>query len=182
MLDFKNDEIAFTAFMQAHQNRVFNAVLNMMQHVEDAEEITQDVFVDVYRSAENFRGDAAVSTWLYRIAMNKCIDQLRKKQRRQKWNSVTDFFSAKTSGDNEPYDFVHPGIIAEQKEKAALLYKAIDQLAVSQRMAYILSETENLPYKDIAEVMKVSVSAVESLLVRAKQNLRKILGGYYHGQ
>src|ERR1051326_7093945 len=84
MLNFREDANAFRSFIADHRQRVFNVVLKRVQHMQDAEDITQDVFVDVYHQSAAFRGEAAVSTWLYRIAMNKCIDHLRKKQRRAK--------------------------------------------------------------------------------------------------
>ncbi len=168
MLNFRDDAAAFRAFILEHQTRVFNAVLNKVQHVQDAEDITQEVFIDVYRKPEAYRGEAAVSTWLYRIAMNKCIDHLRKKQRRR---------GGTATGEKEPLDFVHPGIVAENREKARFLYKAMRQLPDKQQTAWVLSEMENLSYKDIGEVMNLSLSSVESLLFRARQNLKKILSG-----
>jgi RNA polymerase sigma-70 factor (ECF subfamily) len=84
MLNFREDATAFRAFIEAHQQRVYNLVLKMVQHVHDAEEITQDVFVDIYRKPDAYRGNAAISTWLYRIAMNKCIDHLRRQQRKKR--------------------------------------------------------------------------------------------------
>jgi RNA polymerase sigma-70 factor (ECF subfamily) len=156
---------------------VFNIVLNKVQQVEDAEEITQDVFIAVFRKPEAFRAESAVSTWLYRIAINKCIDHLRKKQSRGRW-SITSLFS---SGHNaaEPKEFLHPGMLSENREKAGFLFKAMKQLPEKQHTAWVLSEMENLSYKDISEVMNVSVSSVESLLFRARQNLKKILSGMY---
>src|SRR6185295_9838510 len=115
MLNFRNDPTAFNAFIKEHQDRVYNIVLNKVQHVEDAEEITQDVFIAVFQKPEAFRGDAAVSTWLYRIAVNKCIDHLRKKQTRKRW-SFTGLFSSGGSDEvNEPKEFIHPGILSENK-------------------------------------------------------------------
>jgi RNA polymerase sigma-70 factor, ECF subfamily len=167
MLNFRDDANAFRAFIKEHQDRVYNVALKMVQHEQDAEEITQDVFVDVYRKPEAFKGDSAVSTWLYRITMNKSIDHLRKKKRRW-W----------ISGEKSTTDFFHPGVAAENKEKARILFKAIRQLPEKQHMAWILWEMENLSYQEISEIMKVSLSSVESLLFRARQNLRKILTGY----
>lgn len=168
MLNFHDDAAAFRAFIAEHQNRVFNVVLNKVQNVHDAEDITQDVFVDVYRKPGAFRGEAAISTWLYRIAMNKCIDHLRRKKYRQN-----------PSVENEPADFVHPGIVSENREKAAFLYRAMKQLPDKQQTAWVLSEMENLSYKEISEIMNRSVSSVESLIFRARQNLKKILSELY---
>ena len=179
MLNFRDDPNAFRAFINEHRDRVYNVVLNKVQQAEDAEEITQDVFVDVFRKPESFRGESAVSTWLYRIAVNKSIDHLRKKQSRSKW-SITRLFS---SGDdmNEPKDLSHPGVLSENREKTTLLFKAMKKLPDKQHTAWVLSEMENLSYKEISEVMNVSVSSVESLLFRARQNLKKILSGMYPG-
>lgn len=179
MLNFENDPHAFRAFITTHQGRVYNAILNRIQDVKDAEEITQDVFIDVFRRPEAFRGDAAVSTWLYRIAMNKCVDHLRKKMRRNKWN-ISGWWKL-SEKDNEPVadDFFHPGIAAENKEKASILFKAMRQLPERQHTAWVLSEMDDRSYKEISEIMQLSVSSVESLLFRARQNLKKILWGMY---
>lgn len=170
MLNFQ-DESTFRAFIKEHQNMVFNVVLKMVQHVNDAEEITQDVFVDVYRKPEMFRGNASITTWLYRIAMNKSIDHLRRKK---KWSL---FGPAKN--ETEPLEFFHPGVQTENREKAVFLFKAMKKLPAKQYEAWVLSEMENLSYKEISEVMNVSLSSVESLIFRARQNLRKILSGMY---
>jgi RNA polymerase sigma factor (sigma-70 family) len=179
MLNFRDDPIAFRAFITEHQDRVFNLVLNKVQQSEDAEEITQDVFVDVFRKPEAFRGESSVSTWLYRIAVNKCIDHLRKKQSRGRWK-LTRLFSPAGEA-TEPTEFLHPGLLSENREKAAFLFKAMKQLPEKQHTAWVLSEMEQLSYKDISEVMHVSVSSVESLLFRARQNLKKILSRMYPG-
>ena len=173
MLNFRDDAAAFRAFIDEHKQKVFNMVLNRIQHWEDAEEITQDVFVDVYRNASSFRGKASVNTWLYRITMNKCIDHLRRKTVRKKWK-----FSSNAVHENEAIDFYHPGIASENKEKAVVLFKAMRQLPEKQYTAWVLSEIENLSYQEISEVMNTSLSSVESLLFRARQNLRKILSQF----
>jgi len=76
-------------------------------------------------------------------------------------------------------DFVHPGVVAENREKAAILYKAIDQLPETQKVAFLLSETDGLSYAEISEIVGTSVSSIESLLFRARKNLRKILADVY---
>src|SRR5207244_13446801 len=120
MLNFQ-DETTFRAFIKEHQDKVFNVVLKMVQQVNDAEEITQDVFVDVYRRPGAFRGEASVTTWLYRIAMNKSIDHLRRKK---KWN----LFGSSKSETNEPKEFFHTGVQAEIRDKAMFLFKAMKKL------------------------------------------------------
>lgn len=173
MLNFQNDATAFKDFITRYQDRVYNLVLNRVQHREDAEEITQDVFVAVFHKPQAFRGESSVSTWLYRIAINKSIDHLRKQKSRG-----ARFFSVVKKTEDPP-DFDHPGVVSENKEKTAILFRAMKQLPEKQHTAWILSEMENLSYKEISEVMNVSVSSVESLLFRARRNLKKILSAIY---
>jgi RNA polymerase sigma-70 factor (ECF subfamily) len=178
--DFRNNPEAFKAFTNHHQQRVMNTALGMVHNTEDAEEITQDVFVEAYNQHEKFKGNAAVSTWLYRITVNKCIDFLRRKKTQKRFAFITSLFNPET---NEPVHdsghFVHPGILAENREKAQYLFKAADRLPANQKTAWVLSEIEGLKYQEIADVLNLSVSSVESLIFRARQNLRKILGDFY---
>jgi len=182
MLNFREDATAFRAFIEAHQQQVYNLVLKMVQYVHDAEEITQDVFVDVYRKPDAYRGDAAVSTWLYRIAMNKCIDHLRRQQRKKRHFLSAFFAPGITNAAEEPSHAHHPGVVTEQKEKLAILFRALNQLPANQHTAWVLGELENMSYKEISEVMQLSVSSVESLLFRARKNVKKILSGMYPGE
>lgn len=182
MLNFREDATAFRAFIEAHQHRVYNLVLKMVQYVHDAEEITQDVFVDVYRKPDAYRGDAAVCTWLYRIAMNKCIDHLRRQQRKKRHFLPAFFAPGITDATAEPSHAIHPGMLTEKREELAILFKALNQLPANQHTAWVLGEMENMSYKEISEVMQVSVSSVESLLFRARKNIKKILSGMYPGE
>lgn len=179
MLNFDNDAASFRAFIQMHQDRVYNAVLNRVQNVKDAEEITQDVFIDVFRNPGAFRGESAVPTWLYRIAMNKCIDHLRRQKRRSRWNVSGWFAPGETAHHPGATDFFHPGIAAENREKAAFLFRAMKRLPENQHTAWVLHEMDNRSYKEISDIMHLSVSSVESLLFRARQNMKKILSDMY---
>lgn len=181
MLNFRDDSTTFRAFITEHQHRVFNLVLKMVQHVHDAEEITQDVFIDVYRKPDAFRGEAAITTWLYRIAMNKCIDHLRRQQRKKRHFLPTFFAPGVSDAPSEPSYTAHPGVTMEQREKLALLFKALNRLPANQHIAWVLGEMDDLSYKEISAVMRISVSSVESLLVRARKNIKKILSGMYPG-
>lgn len=181
--NFQNNKEAFTAFIQLHQQLVMNTALGIVQNTEDAEEITQDVFVEVFQQHQHFKGESSVTTWLYRITTNKCIDHIRKKKTKKRFAFITNLFHQNT---NEPIHdaghFVHPGVMAENKEKAAILFKAIEQLPDKQKTAYVLYEIENLSYAEIAEILNSSISSVESLLFRSRQGLRKILETFYKQQ
>lgn len=164
-----------------YNKRVYNTVLGYVQNIEDAEEITQDVFLEVYRSSENFKGDSSLSTWMYRIAINKCLDFIKFKNRKKRFAFISQLFDAH-SGEllHDKADFFHPGVRMENKEKSAILFKAIHNLPPNQKTAFILSQLEGLSYAEISEVMQNSLASVESLLFRAKQNLRKQLDKWYH--
>lgn len=167
---------SFEEIYQSYQNKVFNTVIGYLQHTENAEEVTQDVFVEIYRSLPGFRQESSFSTWIYRIAVNKSLDFLKSSQRKKRLAFVASLFGAETP---PAPDFVHPGVLLENKERSVYLFKAINTLPENQKTAFILARVENLGNKEISEIMQVSVGAVESLLSRAKENLKKQLSHYY---
>ena len=177
----QGDEAAFRSLYEQTKSRVYNTALGYVRNRQDAEEITQDVYVAVFRSAEAFRGEATVTTWLYRIAVSKSLDFLKRQQRQKRLAFLTSLFNADTGEMlHDPPDFFHPGIALEQQENAALLFAAIARLPEKQRTAYILARVEGLSNPETADIMAVRVGAVESLLTRATENLRKELKHAYH--
>ena len=168
-------ESAFSILFEQYRDKIYNTALSMVQQEQDAENIVQDVFVKVYEKINGFRSGSALSTWIYRITVTRSIDFLRKRNRLRTSETVG------ISNAGHAPDFNHPGVQAEQKEKAAVLFKAITQLPYNQMAAFILQKTEGMTQAQIAQVMGLSEKAVESLLSRAKENLRKILNRYYHG-
>lgn len=152
----------------------------MLQNSEEAEEAAQDVFIEVYKSVDKFRGDAKLSTWMYRIATTKSLERIRK----QKTQKRFAFFQSLTGGDKD-YEtanhatFEHPGVVLENKEHAQTLFNTIKTLPDNQRIAFTLHKVEGLPYQEIAEVLETSVSSVESLMFRARKNLKQKLKSYY---
>jgi RNA polymerase sigma factor (sigma-70 family) len=174
----QGSEVAFKELVDVFKDRIYNTSLGFVQNEEDAEEVTQDVFIKVFEKINGFRGDAKLSTWLYRIAVTESLEFLRKKKRKKRAGVLMSFFNKKEDEWHQP-DFNHPGVAAENKETAAVLFKAINQLPEQQQTAFLLKKTENLSQTEIADVMNTSVSAVESLLQRAKTNLRKLLEEYY---
>jgi RNA polymerase sigma factor (sigma-70 family) len=158
------------------KDRVYNIALGYLQNAEDAEEIVQDVFVEVFNAAHTFKGQSSISTWIYRIAVNKCLDALRYRKRKKRFALIVNLFKqdfAEAKHGNPHFE--HPGILLENKEKSALLFAAIDTLPEQQKTAFVLSYVEELPQKEVAEILGISVKAVESLIQRAKGKLRKEL-------
>jgi RNA polymerase sigma-70 factor (ECF subfamily) len=172
----QGNEIAFQQLYEQTKTRVFNLALSYVRNYEDAEEITQDVFVEVFQSANAFKGDASVTTWLYRITVNKSLDFLKRLKRRKRFAFLTSLFDSNTGEVlHHPPDFAHPGIALENKELAAVLFQAIDKLPDKQKTAYLLTKVEGLSNIEAADVVKTTVGAIESLLQRANENLRKQL-------
>lgn len=169
------DEAVFRYLVNTYQDRVFNTAIGIVQNAEDAEDVAQEVFIQVYRSIHNFKGESKLSTWLYRIATTRALDHLRSRKSKKRFGFMQRIFGDANEPLHELPDFNHPGVALDRKENAAQLFKAIAQLPENQKTAFILHKLEDLSYQEISEVMKTSMPAVESLMHRAKQNLRKIL-------
>ena len=169
----EGDEAVFKQVFEAYKDRIFNTILYMVQSNDEAEDLTQEVFVEVFLSIENFNAQSKLYTWIYRIATNKALNHLRFKKAKKRFGSLLSIFNL--SPADEVPDFVHPGILLENKELSQSLHQAIDKLPDKQKTAFILRQLEDLSYAEIAEVMQTSIPSVESLLFRAKQNLQKYL-------
>lgn len=175
----QKDETAFRKIVETWQGMVFNTVLGIVQSAEDAEDVAQEVFVQVYESIHSFKGESKFSTWLYRIAITKSMDHLRRKKRKKRFAFVQSLFGANNEMVHDPPDFHHPGVKLDNKEKSTVLFKAIEKLPQNQKTAFVLHKIEGVSYQQISEIMNTSVSSIESLLHRAKNNLKKNLTEYY---
>jgi RNA polymerase sigma factor (sigma-70 family) len=157
---------------------VYNVALQYLQNIEDAEEITQDVFIQVHASIDKFDQRSALKTWIYRITINKSLDFIKHK------NSQKRFFIFGNKSQNEndytnASHFEHPGILLENKEKAGILYCVINELTENQKTAFILSKIDGLSNPEISAIMQLSISSVESLIFRAKATLKEKLANKF---
>lgn len=155
--------------------RVFNTCLGLVKNFEDAEDLTQEVFIEVYEKLSGFRGESSLQTWIYRIAVNKSLQYIRSKNAKKRSGEIVDL--SETSLGSETFD--HPGVKMENRELARVLFLMIDRLPENQRLAFTLHKVENLSHEEISEIMEKSRSSVESLIHRAKQSLREMLKTYY---
>ena len=159
---------------------VYNVCLNLVRHNEDAEDLTQEVFTSIYLSIHSFDGRSKLSTWIYSVALNKSKEHLRKKTRKKRSGIMMQLERDDSHiVPTATIDFSHPGVLLENKERTAILFDAIDQLAENQRLAYTMHKIEGLSYEEVAAAMDVSKSSVESLMFRAKSRLKKLLEDYY---
>ena len=175
----QGNESAFKNIVETWQNMVYNTALGIVQNAEDAEDIAQETFVQVYQSIGSFKGESKFSTWLYRITIAKALDHERRKKRKKRFAFVKSLFGEESQVVVHPPDFHHPGVVMDKKEDAAVLFNAIAQLPENQKVAFTLHKVDGLSYQEVGEVMKTSVSSVESLMHRAKTNLKKKLEEYY---
>ena len=174
------DMNAYRELVSRFSGKIYNTALGLLQDKEDAEDMTQEVFIEIFQSISGFQERSKLSTWIYRITVRKSLELIRSRNRKKRKGVFLSLFGKE---DHLPVTssspFYHPGIKLENKERAAVLFMAIEKLPVNQRTAFTLHKVENLSYAELAEIMEITVSSVESLMFRAKQNLRKILGSYY---
>jgi RNA polymerase sigma-70 factor (ECF subfamily) len=160
----KGDKIAFKELYALYSNKVYATALHYLQNINDAEEVTQDVFVSIFKNAISFKGNSSVSTWVYRIAVNTSLNYIKKKTKSPNF-SLEEY-------NKEIPNFEHPGVVEENKENARRMYQAINTLPETQKTAFILGFIEEKPRQEIADIMETSLKAVESLLQRAKASLK----------
>ena len=177
----QGNETAFKELVENYRSMVVNTCFGLLHNTEDAEDVAQDVFIDVFRSVENFRADAKISTWLYRIAVNRSLNFIRDNKKRKWFQSFDDVVESKKETLNQlnHQSADDPETELENSQRAILLHEAIDSLPENQRVAFTLNKYEDLAYKEISEIMNLSVSSVESLIHRAKKNLQKKLHHCY---
>lgn len=178
----ERDEIAFKELVNGYKDRVYNTCLGFLRNKHDAEDVTQEVFIQVFDSIVEYREESSLATWIYKIAVNKSLELIRyrKRKKRSEFFKALNFMSTTEAGEeaDETGD-MHPGVQLENKERAAVLFGEIEQLSEKQRIAFTLHKVEGLSYKEVAEIMDLKLPAVESLIYRAKENLKKRLFSYY---
>ncbi len=174
-----NSHKAFEEVVNRYQALVIKTCRGFVHSYADAEDIAQEVFIEIYQSLSTFRSESKLSTWIYRIAVNKSLNHIRKQQQHKILQRIEDFFTSKDEltkpRDIEDHYTPRADDRIEQEENKKMLSNAINKLPRNQRTAFVLSKYQDLAYKEIAEVMELTLSSVESLLFRAKTNLQKHL-------
>jgi RNA polymerase sigma-70 factor (ECF subfamily) len=161
------DMAAFEQLFHKYQERVYSTALRMMNNQDDAMDLTQDIFLRAYQNIGKFRFTSAFSTWLYRLAVNLCIDELRK---RKKIGNPVPLEEALSESDG---DTPEDNVISSDTERQ--VWKAINSLKEKDRAIIVLRDIEGLSYKEIAEVLKCSLGRVKSRIHEARQRLKMIL-------
>lgn len=173
------DAHAFERLVNRHQKRILNFIFHFMGDPTDAEDLTQEVFLRVWKSAGAYKPEAKFTTWLYRIAANLCINRQRS-LRIRKWFSMSEADSQQQESsevfiDTAGVTRTTPEDDLLQSELSQQVRKALDALPSSQRLTIVLKIYDGMTYLEISQILGRSVSAVDSLLIRAKKNLQKKL-------
>ena len=170
-------EPAFRWLVATYQQRVFRTALAIVPTPEEAEDVAQEVFTEVFQTVARFRGDASLATWLYRLTTSRALKKERDRKRQKRFGFMTSLFGSDPDDGpaHDPPDTQTPETLLETDEQTQRISRAVASLAESQRVAFTLHYQEELSYQEIAAVLQTSVSAVESLLFRARQTLRKKL-------
>ena len=181
--DLKTD---FNALMGRYEKQLYNVIFHLINDPDEAFDLTQETFISAYRAAANFRGEAKVSTWLYRIAVNHCKNRLKQRGRHRDFEGPSldeGHGSVDDDGVSEaraiPDWSMAPEAILEQKELRAQIHKAVEVLPSDYRTVLILREVEDLSYTEIAEVLGLSMEAVKTRLSRARGMVRRRIEPYY---
>ena len=169
------DEAACTELVAEHQRMVVQLAINLLGDRDEALDLSQEVFLRVFRTIHRFRGQSSLRTWIYRIAVNQARNRHRFWRRRHRDAQVSLDEHVAQHGDFESGDDLTPERLLAQKELAARLQGALDRLPFDQRTAIILREIDGLSYEEIAFSLGVAVGTVKSRLTRARQSLRSDL-------
>ena len=180
MLRFQNgDETAFREIVEQYKLSVLNLCYRFVNNKEDAEDLAQDVFIRILKAAPRYKPDASLSTWIYRITVNVCLNFQRRKKILNFFSLNHQYESGQTAEDRLPelVSEEQPETNLEKKELQIIIQNAIQSLPENQQTVVILHRYEGHSYQEIADVLDTTVSAVESRLHRAKLNLKKKLKG-----
>jgi len=171
-----NDKPVIQFLVNKYHKQVITTAFHFVHDMDDAEDLAQDVCIEILGSIGQFKRSSSLSTWIYRVTVNKSLNFVRKNRRKQLVKQFETFFH-KTNGNagtliSEPFTNESS---YDNTERKKILDNAINSLPENQKTAFILSKYEELSYKEITEIMNLSLASVESLLQRAKQNLQKKL-------
>jgi RNA polymerase sigma-70 factor (ECF subfamily) len=170
MIRFKNgDAGAFELLFSRHTRAMVNFAYRFVRNREMAEDLAQEIFLKVYRAAAGYEAQAKFTTWLYRIAANVCLNEVRKPQFRAGLQSLT------IAPSRETQTTIEPALRLEKQAMSRVITSALGQLPRKQRTAFILNKYQELSYLEVSEVMRISEKAVKSLIHRAKEALAEKL-------
>ncbi len=169
---------AFDAIVRAHQDRIYSFCLRMLSDREEAQDAAQEVFLSAWRNLSGFRGESALSTWLVRIATNRCLNRIRQRNAR----TEREVRPGSAAGEEEDLPFQpegkeedRPERVVQNAELRTILERALGRLDPETRSLVLLSDVEGLSYEELSEAVGIPLGTVKSRLHRARMTLRRIL-------
>ena len=165
----RGDAYAFEQLMRRHESRMYSVAIRMCGNREDAQDCVQDAMLRIYRALDRFKGQSSFSTWVYRITMNTCLDELR----RRKVRASTSLDTLLESGWSPTDETDTPERHAIDSERRRALEKAIGSLPEDMRSAIVLREMQGLSYEEISDVLSVNVGTIKSRISRGREKLRE---------
>jgi RNA polymerase sigma-70 factor (ECF subfamily) len=170
----KGDQAAFGTLVHTYSAQVLQTCFRFLLDQADAEDISQEVFIEVYQSIKGFKGQSKLSTWIYRIAVTKCLDELKKRNRKKRISSVGKLLHLEDVA-NWLGGGSRPDKKTEENETFQLVMAALNTLPDNQRIAFTLSKIEGYTNPEIAEIMNTTTVAVESLIYRGKKQTGEVI-------
>ena len=169
----KGDRLAFEELLDAYETRVYRLALRFTGSVPEAEDVTQDVFLGVYKNIGSFKGNSALGTWIYRIAMNHCLE-FRRKRKLETLPYEEERMLVSQDWRDDPLE------CADRHELSTRVEAALSRLSPLHRDVIVLHELQGLTYQEVAATLDVPVGTVKSRLSNAFRRLRDLLGAYVH--
>ena len=167
----QGDQDAFAQLVQRYQRRIFNLVFRMLQHYEEACEVTQEAFLAAWQGLPSFRGDARFSTWLYRIAYNCALKQLEQRKRDKALQVVVQAEQVvANTGQEEPVDAA-----LERHARQALVHEHLSELPSKYRIVLVLRHLQEMTYEEMAEILSMPIGTIKTHLFRARNLLKERL-------
>jgi RNA polymerase sigma-70 factor, ECF subfamily len=174
------EEAAYRIILERYQTLVLNCTFKFLRDRDWAEDVTQEVFIQVFKSINSYRSEASLSTWIYRIAITRSLNHVKSMKRQKRFGILIRLFGIDRMEDHlAAEEQERPDRELENRERARILSLALDKLPENQRIAFTLSQYDAMSYADIARVLNNTIPSVESLIHRARKNLKKILYSYY---
>lgn len=176
------DRAAFQELVREYKNPLLNVCYGYVKNIDDAEDLTQEVFAEVYKNISNFKEEASLFTWMYRIAVSRSLDELKKRRslkRAAYFKKRIQSEAAEIEMNQKSSDLPDPEEDLLQKQQQEFINYCLNELPETQRTAFVLSQQDGFSYKEIADIIEKSLSSVESLVHRSKQNLRKLMEDNY---
>lgn len=168
------DKQAYAHIINNYKNQLYATILRMTKNPQDAQDLVQDAFIKVYRNLEKYDASGSFSSWLYRVAINHCMDEFRKKRYAMTQIEIDEERVVEPN---------HPELVFLKKEKSRQLERLIGTLPEDERLIILLRYVNEISYEEIGEVMDVPLSTVRNKLHRAKKKMRETVkreGGYFH--